>query len=452
MKQQKTLCKSIKFTGIGLHTGNNVTICFNPAPPNSGVVFVRTDLPEPVSIRADFDNVSGVIRGTTIAKGDVKIHTVEHVLAAAAGAGIDNLVVELDNNEPPAFDGSARPILELFQKAGIELQGVPKKEIKITKPICVSDFNQAESYARHIIVLPSDELKISYTIEYDEKAIGTQFAEFVISESVFAEEISSARTFGFLHEKESLQKLGLALGASTDNAIVIHDNKILNGQLRFEDEFVRHKILDVLGDIFLLGIHFKAHIIAIKGGHLLNVELLKKIRSEYQEEILKEEKNAERIAKQLKNNKNNTGGTVVFDINDIQSILPHRYPMLLVDRILELEDSKYAVGLKNVSMNEAFFQGHFPQRAVMPGVLICEALAQVAGVLMMKDEKFRNKLPFFAGMDKVKFRKPVVPGDQLILRVEVLKLRGTVGKVKGIAKVDDKVVAEGELMFSLVDK
>lgn len=423
---QRTIAKEISYEGIGLHTGLNVKITFQPAPVNHGVVFVRTDIPERPEIKATIENVTDVLRGTTIGVNGYKIHTVEHVLCALAGLGITNVLILLNAKEPPAVDGSALPFVKLLEEAGIVEQNEKNNEYIISEPIQVSDGE------KQIIALPSDVFKISFTIDYDNPVIGTQYAQFEINETTFKNEIVSARTFGFMREVEELRKQGLALGGDLTNAIVVGDNKILNDSLRFEDEFVRHKILDLVGDLFLTGLSIKGHFIAIKSGHALNVKLASNIKKKFLE--------------QQNSNKN-----INLNISQIAKILPHRYPFLLVDKITEIREGKGAVGIKNVTINEHFFTGHFPEQPVMPGVLIVEALAQVAGVYMLSKKENRGKLPYFTGIDNFRFRKPVMPGDVLVLEIEVGKIKGNIGKVIGKVIVDGKLVAGGELMFSLVD-
>jgi len=463
LKKQRTIAKPISYTGVGLHTGNLTTLTFRPAPANSGVRFKRIDLKESPEIPAVIDYVVDISRGTSIGMDDVIIHTVEHVLAATAGLEIDNLLVELDNNEPPVGDGSALPFVQALTESGIIEQDSPKDYLVIDDTIAYSD----EKKMIDIVVFPSDEFRITFMVDYKNPALGTQYTSMYSLSDEFVREYAPARTFCFLHEVEELRKIGLAKGGSLDNAIVIIDkeidpeeldylkklfnlkedvilgsNGILNGkELRFYNEPVRHKTLDLIGDLALLGVPILAHVMAARSGHGANVELVKMLRKELEKK---------QIVSKYQGKK---GKGFVFDINAIQKILPHRYPFLLVDKIIDLMPRERAIGIKNVSMNEPFFQGHFPGHPIMPGVLVIEAMAQVGGVLLLNaQEDHGNKLVYFTGIDKVRFRKPVVPGDQIRFEVEMLQFRRSICKIAGKAYVDNDLVCEAELMAAIIDR
>ncbi len=440
MQTQKTIAKPISHVGIALHTGNRAKITFKPAPPNHGVVFVRTDLIPAVSIKADVVHVVSTLRGTNLGVGDVRIHTVEHVLASLMGFGIDNLVIEMDASEPPVGDGSALPFVQMIKEAGIAEQNAYRDFHFFREPVWFSDD------AGTLIELPSSELRFSCTIHFDHPLLQSQYLSLAITPESFEKEIAPARTFCFYHEVELLQEKGLIKGGSLDNAVVIGADAIFSkGDLRFPDEFVRHKMLDIMGDLFLLARPFKAHIVAVKSGHELNARLARQLWPAAQKRLAPAAAPA------------SSPGVVVgemetyLDINRIKQILPHRYPFLLVDRILETDNEKRIVGLKNLTANEEFFNGHFPTSPVMPGVLQLEAMAQTAGVLMLKKSENRGKMAYFIAMENVKFRKTVIPGDQLIMEIEVLKWKSKIGKVHGTAFVNGEIASEADLMFAFVD-
>ncbi|MCX7918158.1 MAG: UDP-3-O-acyl-N-acetylglucosamine deacetylase [bacterium] len=437
MEKQRTIRQSVVYSGIGLHTGNETTVTFHPAPENYGVRFVRTDLDHAPEIPCDIDHVIDITRGTTLGTDSVKVHTVEHILAAVAGLSIDNLRIEVNANEPPVGDGSSIPFVEKLLEVGIVEQSAPKRYFQLKEPLWLTFSDDV-----YLVMLPADELKITYTVSYQHPLLKSQFASFVINNGIFTTEIAPARTFCFLHEVEALRQQGLIKGGNLNNAVVIGEDTILNDSLRFENEFVRHKILDLIGDLYLLGQPIKGHVIVVKSGHASNVKLVQRLRQL-----------AKRQAAGITIKPTPISRPVVapLDISRIQQILPHRYPFLLVDRILELEEDKRAVGIKNVTANEHFFVGHFPGHPVMPGVLLIEAMAQVAGVLMLSKSNNEGKLAYILGIDNAKFRKTVVPGDQLRFEVEVKRLKERTGKVQTYAFVEDKIVAEAELTFSLVE-
>jgi UDP-3-O-[3-hydroxymyristoyl] N-acetylglucosamine deacetylase/3-hydroxyacyl-[acyl-carrier-protein] dehydratase len=439
---QRTIENSITIEGIGLHTGEQVSVDLKPAPINAGFIFIRKShqqTEQDIIIKAEIDSLLDVEkypRRTSITNGIVHIHTIEHLLSSIYGMGIDNIIVELNGSECPGLDGSSLIFAESIIKAGIKEQNEQKKFFKLKEPVYISENSS------HIIALPSEEFKISYTLDYPNSLIKSQYTSFVINPEVYLKEIAPARTFCLEEEIEKLRVIGLGKGSDYNNTVVIGKNGIINNKFRFIDEPVRHKISDLIGDIALVNMPIKAHIIGIRSGHALNTRFVRKIN-----DIMKKEKasgiispSTEQITKR------------VLDVEDIEKILPHRYPFLLVDRIVEIIEDKRAVGIKSVSFNEWFFQGHFPGKAVMPGVLIVETIAQVAGVLMLNKMENRGKIAYFLSIDKAKFRKAVKPGDLLILEVEVDKLKSKVGQISGKAYVDGKIVCEATLMFSLVEK
>jgi UDP-3-O-[3-hydroxymyristoyl] N-acetylglucosamine deacetylase/3-hydroxyacyl-[acyl-carrier-protein] dehydratase len=461
-EKQRTIRHEISLSGIGLHTGNTCTMTFKPAPPDHGIRFVRTDLPGSPSVISDIDHVVDIARGTTLQQGEAKVYTVEHVLAAFAGLQLDNMIVELDNNEPPVGDGSAKPYVDKLLEAGIVSQDADKIYLEIDTPM---SYNEPDRRV-DLVVTPSDDLRITFLIDYQSPALGTQYTTLQDLESEFVEEFAPARTFCFLSEVESLKKSGLIKGGGLNNAIVIYDSNqgqvevdrirralnikgdafvgktgIINDvPLRFYNEPVRHKTLDLLGDLFLIGVPFKGHVLAARSGHKANVALARKMR-----ELYKKNKIASRYP---------TSRTGAFlDITNIQKIMPHRYPFLLIDRVLDLQPEKRVVAIKNVTINEPFFQGHFPGHPIMPGVLILEAMAQAGGVLLLNAvEHPETKLVYFLSIDNARFRKPVTPGDQIRFELDMISFRRNTCKMTGNAYVGDILVANAEFMAMVVDR
>ncbi len=432
--KQTTVAEPKSLSGSSLHTGREVTLTLKPAAANAGVTFKRLDLPDEPLVHAHIDNVKHIERATTLGEGSVKIHTVEHLLSALVGNGIDNALVELDANEPPIGDGSSKHFNELVRSAGKKELDANVEYYEVKEPIRVTGKDGA-----YMIAWPSNSFEVTAT-NANHTGKHTQFKHYVLSQDDYAEEIAPARTFVFYEEVKPLMDKGLIKGGNLDNAVVIRGDSILSTEpLRFDDEFVRHKILDIIGDLSLFPKKIKAHIYASKPSHALNVEMARA--------ILKQHNN---YVQNLMPVEYIPVGDSGFDVNDVMKILPHRYPFLMVDRILSFEEAKKATGQKAVTMNEEFFQGHFPGHPVMPGVLQLEAMAQVASILMLKSAENAGKLGYFMSADKVKFRKPVVPGDVLIIQVELLKHKGRIGKATGKCLVNKEVVSEAELMFALM--
>jgi len=437
MELQRTIKKKVSLHGKGLHTGKKVEMSFNPAPVNTGIVFIRTDLPASPQVKVHVDSLLPPvksIRRTSIGEDNIEIHTIEHVMAVLSGLNIDNLYIELDGDEVPGFDGSGEVFLESILRAGIKEQESERRYFSLKEPIF------AEEREAMIAILPSSEFRISYTLSYNHPMLRAQFLDVVINPDEFRLQIASARTFCLEEEAEELRRQGLGRGADYDNTLVVGKRGIIKNRLRYEDEFVRHKILDLIGDLYLLGVAIKGHIFAVRSGHSLNLKLLKRIQQQKERYSLG---GVGTLYQPVE------GGEL--DVTTIMKILPHRYPFLLVDRIIQMEKGKHAVGIKNVSINDYFFKGHFPGRPIMPGVLIIEAMAQVGGVMMLSSEENRGKLVYFMAVNNAKFRKTVVPGDVLILEVNAGKIKSKTGQVYGKASVNGKIVAEADLMFALVE-
>jgi UDP-3-O-[3-hydroxymyristoyl] N-acetylglucosamine deacetylase/3-hydroxyacyl-[acyl-carrier-protein] dehydratase len=463
LEQQRTIAKPVTMTGIGLHTGTECKLTFKPAPENHGIRFVRVDLGGSPEIPAIAENVVDVSRGTTLGVGDAKVHTVEHLLAAIMGLQIDNIIIEVDGIEPPVGDGSSLPFVEVLQKAGFEQQEAPKDYLIIDQTI----MHHEDDKQIDIVALPLDDYRVTVMVDYQNPALGSQHTGLFDLEKEFVSDFAPARTFCFLSEVEMLANQGLIKGGDVDNAVVIVDHKLNEGQLddlrkkigikekinlgnngilnnkelRFKNEPVRHKLLDLIGDLALIGAPLKAQILAARPGHKANVEFAKQVRKLYQQK---------KIVKKFQFVKKEG---VVLDVNAIERILPHRYPFLLVDKIIDLEVDKRVVGIKSVTMNEPFFPGHFPGNPIMPGVLILEAMAQTGGILLLGSiPNPEDHLVYFMQINNAKFRKPVVPGDQLFMELELVQRKSKVIIIKGKAYVNEMLVAEAEFMAGIVDK
>jgi UDP-3-O-[3-hydroxymyristoyl] N-acetylglucosamine deacetylase/3-hydroxyacyl-[acyl-carrier-protein] dehydratase len=442
---QQTLNRPATFSGTGLHSGSRVNMSILPAPANSGVRFRRVDLADKPEIEARVENVADTNRSTTLAKGNVRVHTVEHVLAALAGYGVDNAIVELDANEPPIADGSSREFCKIIQEAGIVPQAEKRESFTPTEPI------EMQSGETVMTLFPYDGFKITCT-SADKEGRFTQFYSTDITPQTWEKELSHARTFCFYEEIEYLFKNGLIKGGSLENAIVIRDDAVLTTEpLRYNEEFVRHKMLDIVGDLSLLGRPVNGHLIAVKPSHAANCEFTKLVQTQMNKPLRAAQTFAPPPASPaLPVPQPVVSESGAMNIEELMKFLPHRYPFLMVDRILKIDGHKIT-GVKNVTINEPFFQGHFPGHPIMPGVLQLEAMAQVAGVLLLKIIEAANQVAYFMSAEDVKWRKPVFPGDVLIIEVELTKARGKIGKGKGVCKVGDEIVSEAEITFMLRD-
>ncbi len=459
--KQHTIKKSVTLSGVGLHTGVDANMTFLPAKPNHGIKFQRTDIEGHPIVDADVDFVVDLSRGTTIEQGEARVNTVEHTLAALVGLQIDNVLIQLDGPEPPIMDGSSKDFVDILKTAEMEEQDAPREFYEVTESI----FYRDASREVEIAALPLDDYRVTVMVDYNSPVLGSQHAS-LTDISQFEKEIASCRTFCFLHELEMLYKNNLVQGGDLNNAIVIVDrvvedheldnlaklfNKpkvevkkegILNNvELRYKNEPARHKLLDVMGDLALAGRPIKAQILAARPGHAANVAFAKKLKKAMQKEAKKN------IPKY------DVNASPVYDINKIASILPHRYPFLLVDKIIHLDDEQ-VIGVKNVSFNEPFFQGHFPNNPVMPGVLQIEAMAQVGGILVLNTVPDpENYWTYFLGIDGFKFRKMVLPGDTLVMDCHLLApIKRGIAKMYGRAFVGKTLVSEGYLTASIVKK
>ncbi len=457
--KQKTIKTEASISGVGLHTGKEVTLTFKPAKENTGIIFIRKDYNN-AKVKADINNVSDTSRGTNLKENGVEVRTVEHVLAAVAGLMIDNIIIELGSPETPILDGSSQPYIDVFLKAGIEEQRAEKKYLELKENIYYSDPAQKIE----LIAIPDDHYNLNVMIDYDTKVLGSQNA-YLSNIEDFKNEIAKSRTFVFLHELEYLVNNNLIKGGDLNNAIVfvnrlvsdeeltrlaelfqrpkvdVKEEGILNNvDLYFYNEPARHKLLDVVGDLALLGMPLKAKIIANRPGHKSNVEFAKLLK------------------KKIQNNQKNAVPQFdtlnpLYDINKIKEILPHRPPFLLIDKILEMSKT-HVVGMKNVSMNEPYFVGHFPKEPIMPGVLQVEAMAQAGGVLALNSVPDPdNYLTYFLKIDKVRFKRKVIPGDTLIFKLDLISpMRRGIVHMKGNGYVGDKVVIEAEMMAQIIKK
>ncbi|PIQ87377.1 MAG: hypothetical protein COV74_01035 [Candidatus Omnitrophica bacterium CG11_big_fil_rev_8_21_14_0_20_45_26] len=431
-EKQKTIKKEIRFEGTGIHSGKPVRVVLKPAPAGSGISFCRSDLSNAKPIRAVAENVfEGPGRQTALGTADWKIHTIEHLMATFHGLQIDNCLVEVNGEELPGLDGSAKDYVEAVLKAGFEEQEAEREYMNITRPMY---YRHQDTY---IALLPADELSVSYTLSYDHPDLADQFFSTSINSEVFASHIASARTFCLKQEAEQLQKMGYGKGANLSNTLVFDKNKPLENSLRFTNEACRHKIMDLLGDLYLAGQFFKGHIVACRSGHAQNLQMVKQL-ADFRTPRYKD------VGITLKEGE-------AWKINGIKRILPHRFPFLFVDEVVEMEEGKRIVGKRKISPQEFFFQGHFPGHPVMPGVIIIEALAQCGGFLMLSKPENQGKIAYFMTIDNVKFRQPVLPGDELRFEVDVIRARTKTGECAGKAFVGDKLVCEADVRFAVVD-
>lgn len=426
-ENQNTIEKEVSLSGIGIHTGKRASVKFKPADVDTGIVFVRVDLPGSPSVPALIDHVTGVVRGTTLQKGPATVQTVEHLLATVYGLGIDNLIVEIDTDELPVGDGSSSDYTKVLLETGIKNQDKKRNYFTPSKIISYKNGNT------EIVVMPADIFTVSSTIHYEDSILNSQFLSLKINTDTFVEQISSARTYCFEKEINDIKNWGLGKGGTFENTIVIGEEGITNTKLRFEDEFVRHKILDLLGDLYLLGMPLKANVLAVRSGHASNIELTKKLKENYLEVQSKDTE-------------------VVLDTRMLLKILPHRYPFLLVDRIEMDKSHRIATGYKNVTINEPFFKGHYPDDPVFPPTLIMEFMAQSSAVMLLSRPELQDKLAYFIIIEHAVFFSEVRPLDVLKSKVELIRPRAKGGKVRGTSYVGEKKVAEAQFMFSLVDR
>lgn len=420
---QKTLAGEGSVSGVGIHSGRRCTVRLEPAQVNSGVQFFKKGKPV-------LSTIFTGERRTSLGALQDQIETVEHLLAAVCGLGITNLVIDVEGSELPAVDGSAAPFVRLFKELGIVEQGLDRECYRIREPIFCYEANKA------IAIYPADELSVAYLLDYDHPFLKNQGVDFTLSPRVFENEIAPARTFCTQEEAGWLRERGLGLGGGLENTLVISHEGPLGNTLRFPDECARHKVLDILGDLQLLDFSVLGRVVGIRSGHALNRKLV--------EEIAKQ-----RGAMDTKQ-REALGKSTGMDSEEIKKVLPHRYPFLLIDRVLELSETA-AVGIKNISVSEPFFQGHFPSKPLMPGVLMIEALAQLAGVLLLSKSENKGKLAYLVAVNEARFRKMVVPGDQLRLEVQVIKMKAKVGLARCKATVSGEEVCGAEIMFKLGD-
>lgn len=439
--KQRSIAREVTVSGHGLHTGETVTLTMKPAPANHGIVIRRVDLPGAPEIKPHISLIGDLVRNTGLVSGHVKIHLVEHVLSALNGCGIDNAIIEMNSGEPPIMDGSAKPFVNMILQGEPVEQELDREYFTLDAPVSVSRGSSS------IIALPCDEFRISCTSS-DDRGIHTQHLSLDIDPDTYITQIAASRTFTLYEDIEQLIKMGKIKGGSLDCAVVIKGDKIMSKEpLRFADEFVRHKMLDIIGDIRLLGMPIKAHIVAMRPGHALNAELTKALFARMEE--LKKTATKKKPARPAALLPTETS----LDIRRILETIPHRYPFVLVDKVVEFIGNDELVAVKNVTINEPFFQGHFPGNPVFPGVLQLESMAQAAGILMLRRTTKECGTALFMSADKVKFRKPVRPGDQVIINAKITKVRGNkMAAAECSCTVDGQVVSSAELMFAIIQE
>jgi len=433
---QHTLAGPATLEGTSLHTGQKVTLTLKPAPEGHGFKFRRIDLSDQPFINADVDKVQTVERATTLAEGSVKVHTVEHVISALVGMGVDNALIEMDANEPPIGDGSSRPFAELIKKVGLVAQSAPRKVWEIREPLHLETGD-----GTLITIVPCKTFKVSVTNVGPEGRF-TQYFSTEVNPTTYENEICAARTFVYYEDVKPLLDKGLIKGGSLESAVVIRGNEIMSKEpMRFSNEFARHKALDLIGDLMLSGVRIYGHVIAVKPGHGPNTQMAALLKAEYA-------KMRSMVPAAVKI----PDGESVLDIHEVLKILPHRYPFLMVDRVVDCLGDNKCTAVKNVTINEPYFAGHFPGHPIMPGVLQLEAMAQVSSVLMLRKPENSGKIGYFMSADNVKWRRPVLPGDTLFIESEIIKTRGSIGQTRCRCLVNGEVVSEAELKFALMDR
>ena len=433
-EMEHTVASSATLEGTSLHTGEKVSLTLKPAPAGHGFKFRRVDLDDQPFIDADVAKVQTVERATTLAEGSVKVHTVEHILSALCGMGVDNALIEMDANEPPIGDGSSKPYVELIKQAGIVAQDKYRRVYEIREPI-----HMETKDGSLITIVPDKKFRVSCTNIGPEGRF-TQYFSSEVTPELYETEIAPARTFVYYEDVKPLLDKGLIKGGSLENAVVVRGEEVMSKEpMRFDNEFARHKALDVIGDLMLSGKRIMGHVICVRPGHGPNTQMAATLKAEYLR--------MRTMVPPLKIPE----GEGVLDINEVMQILPHRYPFLMLDRVVDFEGDSKCTGVKNVTINEPYFQGHFPGHPVMPGVLQVEAMAQVASILLLRKPENQGKIGYFMSVDKVKWRRPVLPGDTLFIEAEILKVRRNIGSAVCRCIVNGEVASSGELKFALID-